>query len=205
MPAVPRWGTGARPTLNPPDYGEGLDMPHPWAKYTLTAVAPAGTTQVKVEFMSTGTGSIWYENAVLSEQVTSVPPLASATTLPFTVHAGHPCRPARPMTSPASPTTATGTFTLQFVGTTGVAYYVQTTTNLLPPGPGRAMVGSTNTVTSTRRDLEPRRHQRRSTAVLPVGRHRTLNPGIVPGSILTCGHTRGDKGLERPHPAVTRP
>jgi hypothetical protein len=135
-----------RPTLNPPDYGGLYDIPHPWSNYTMTAVAPAGTTTIKVEFMSTGTGSIWYEDAVLTE-LTSVPALASSTTLPFTVH---PAPPPLSQTNYIAGITdsGNGTYLLQFVGTIGVPYYAQTTTNLVPPIVWDAVVGSTNTVTN---------------------------------------------------------
>jgi hypothetical protein len=42
-----------------------------------------------------------------------------------------------------------GAYTLQFVGTTGVKYYVQCSTNLVPPILWEAVSGSTNTVTHT--------------------------------------------------------
>jgi glucosylceramidase len=58
-------GYSSRPTVDPAEYGYMNDIPHPWASYAFTAAAPAGTTQVKVEFMSTGKGSVWFENAVL--------------------------------------------------------------------------------------------------------------------------------------------
>ena len=45
----------------------------PWASYSLTATAPAGTTQVRVEFASNNGpgdgGSIWFENADLEPSV----------------------------------------------------------------------------------------------------------------------------------------
>jgi hypothetical protein len=55
-----------QPTVDPAVYGQNYDIAHPWAHYSLTAVAPAGTTQIKVEFASTGSGSVWFENAVLT-------------------------------------------------------------------------------------------------------------------------------------------
>jgi hypothetical protein len=140
-------GYSSRPTVDPAVYGGQENVPHPWEPYTLTAVAPAGTAQIKVEFMSTGTGSIWYENAVLAELM-SGPLLASGTTLPFTVHTDVP---------PTSQTNYVvgiadnggGTFILQFLGTPGVSYFVQSTTNLMPPIVWEAVLGSTNTVTQT--------------------------------------------------------
>jgi PEP-CTERM motif len=54
-------------TVDPAVYGQNYDIPHPWASYSMTATAPVGTTQIKVEFASpTGTGSVWFENAVLT-------------------------------------------------------------------------------------------------------------------------------------------
>jgi hypothetical protein len=78
----------------------------------------------------------------------SLPVLASSQSLPLTVHA---------YTPPISQTNYVvgivdhggGTFTLQFVGTVGVPYYVETTTNLIPPITWEAVSGSTNVVTST--------------------------------------------------------
>ena len=43
-------GTATRNTVDPAVYGNNYDIAHPWASYSLTATAPAGTTQVKVEF-----------------------------------------------------------------------------------------------------------------------------------------------------------
>ena len=65
-------GRAARNTVDPAVYGWTYDTAHPWANYVLTATAPVGTTQVKVEFMSnngesTG-GSIYFENAVLTPE-----------------------------------------------------------------------------------------------------------------------------------------
>ena len=139
-------GYSFRTTLNPPDYGNELDVPHPWAPYTLSAVAPPGTAQVKVEFMSTGTGSIWYENAVLNE-LASGPPLDSAITLPFTVEPAP--LPVSETNYVAGITYSGGIFELELVGTEGVAYYLQSTTNLLPPSVWDPVIGSTNVVTNT--------------------------------------------------------
>ena len=68
--------------------------------------------------------------------------------LPFTVH---PQPPPTSQTNYVAGMTdnGSGTYTLQFVGTMGVQYYVQTTTNLVPPFVWEAVVGSTNTVTNT--------------------------------------------------------
>ncbi|HVM62663.1 MAG TPA: PEP-CTERM sorting domain-containing protein [Verrucomicrobiae bacterium] len=54
-------------TVDPAVYGNNYDIPHPWASYTLTAVAPADTAMVKVEFAEpNGTGTVWFDNAVLT-------------------------------------------------------------------------------------------------------------------------------------------
>jgi hypothetical protein len=139
-------GSSVRPTLNPPDYGGAYDIPHPWEIYTLGAVAPENTAQVRVEFMSTGTGSIWYENAVLAE-VIPAPVLASGTTLPFDVQ---PTSPSSGMTNRVVGFTdeGEGRFTLRFIGTVGSEYVVQTTTNLSPPIVWDALAGSQHTVTN---------------------------------------------------------
>ncbi len=116
----------------------------PYQPWTNSAVSPDGTTQVKVEFAGYGGGTCWFDNAVLV-QSNSLPALTSATTLPFMVY---------PL---ASQTNAVldminnnnGTFTLNFVGTVGVTYYVQMTTNLSPPVFWLPQAGSTNTVTNS--------------------------------------------------------
>ena len=140
-------GYSARPTVDPAAYGGQEDIPHPWEPYTLTAVAPPGTAQVKAEFISGETGSVWYENAVLSE-VAIAPVLASATTLPFPVHAYIPPTSQTNYIAGISDN-GSGVYTLQFVGTMGVQYYVETTSSVVPPVVWEAMVGSTNTVTHT--------------------------------------------------------
>jgi hypothetical protein len=59
-----------QPTVDPAVYGQNYDILHPWSEYTLTATAPAGTTQVKVEFAEpSGQGSVWFENASLTASV----------------------------------------------------------------------------------------------------------------------------------------
>jgi hypothetical protein len=59
--------TVVQPTVDPAVYGQNYDIPHPWASYSVTATAPAGTAQVKVEFAEPhGMGSVWFENAVLT-------------------------------------------------------------------------------------------------------------------------------------------
>ena len=60
-----------RNTVDPAVYGNNYDIAHPWASYSLTATAPANTTQIKVEFASNNPGgvggAIWFENAYLTE------------------------------------------------------------------------------------------------------------------------------------------
>jgi hypothetical protein len=79
--------------------------------------------------------------------LTSAPVLSSATTLSFTVH---PALPPASQTNYIAGITDNGndSCTIEFIGTMGASYYVQTTTNLLPPIQWQAMVGSTNTVTN---------------------------------------------------------
>jgi hypothetical protein len=67
-----------------------------------------------------------------------------------------PLFPVPPLSPPTSMTNyilgitddGGGVFTLQFAGTTGVDYYVQSATNLLPPILWEPLAGSTNTVTN---------------------------------------------------------
>ncbi len=55
-----------QPTVDPAVYGNNYDIAHPWSNFTLTAVAPLNTTQVKVEFAEpNGTGTVWFDNADL--------------------------------------------------------------------------------------------------------------------------------------------
>ncbi len=59
--------TVIQPTVDPAVYGQNFDIPHPWAAYSVTATAPDGTAQIKVEFAEPhGTGSVWFENASLT-------------------------------------------------------------------------------------------------------------------------------------------
>ena len=45
----------------------GYDTGLPWNLYTLTATAPEGTTQAKIEFASqSGTGTVFFDNAVFT-------------------------------------------------------------------------------------------------------------------------------------------
>jgi hypothetical protein len=138
-------GSAVRGTVDPAVYGNNYDIAHPWANYTLIAVAPPSTAFVKVEFAEpNGTGSVWFDNAILL-QSNSSPALSSAVTLPFTVY------------PPASQTNAVrgitdnknGAFTLNFLGTVGAMYCVQTTTNLMPPINWQPLTGSTNIVTNS--------------------------------------------------------
>ncbi len=133
----------ARGTVDPAVYGPNYDIPHPWANYTLSAVAPAGTAFVKVEFAApTGTGSVWFENAVLLEETITVV-LTAAITEPFTVFPPNITNYIAGISSNDA-----GGFTLQFVGSPGISYYIQTTTNLAPPVAWSPAPGSTNVVTN---------------------------------------------------------
>jgi hypothetical protein len=60
-------GLATRQTVDPAVYGWTYDQPHPWESYTLTAIAPANTAKIKVEFDANwNTGSTWFENADLT-------------------------------------------------------------------------------------------------------------------------------------------
>ena len=51
----------------------GYDTGLAWSNYTMTAVSPAGTAQVKVEFANhSGTGTAWFDNAVLTAPVPAI-------------------------------------------------------------------------------------------------------------------------------------
>ncbi|MBT9491398.1 MAG: PEP-CTERM sorting domain-containing protein [Paucibacter sp.] len=70
-------GSASRNTVDPAVYGPNYDIPHPWAAYTLNGWAPAGTTEIRVEFAANNaTGSIWFEDASLT--VSAVPEPSSA-------------------------------------------------------------------------------------------------------------------------------
>jgi hypothetical protein len=73
-------GTATGNTVDPAVYGNLTDIAHPWASYSLTGMAPVGTTQIKVEFASAmpmnAGGSVWFENASLT--VAPVPEPATA-------------------------------------------------------------------------------------------------------------------------------
>ena len=122
----------------------GYDVGKPYQQYQLNVTAPAGTAQAKVEFAGYGGGSVWFDNAVLTES-DGPPTLSPATTLPFTVH------PPPTLTNMVINMTdnKNGTFTLNFQGTAGAMYYVQTATNLTPPINWLIAVESTNTVTNS--------------------------------------------------------
>jgi hypothetical protein len=66
-------GTATTNTVDPAVYGNTYDTPHPWASYSLSTNAPAGTTQLRVEFASNNGpgvgGSVWFENADLEPSV----------------------------------------------------------------------------------------------------------------------------------------
>ncbi|MEN6385137.1 MAG: hypothetical protein ABFD79_08040 [Phycisphaerales bacterium] len=56
-------------TADPQDYEVGVS----WHNVTLSAVAPAGTAQVKVEFAdANGQGTVWFDNAVLIPEPASL-------------------------------------------------------------------------------------------------------------------------------------
>jgi hypothetical protein len=60
-------GDATRTTVDPAVYGENYDIAHPWELYSLTATAPPGTTQVKVEFAANNaTGSVGFDLASLT-------------------------------------------------------------------------------------------------------------------------------------------
>jgi hypothetical protein len=73
--------TVIQPTVDPAVYGQNYDIPHLWAGYSVTATCPAGMTQIKVEFAEPhGTGSVWFENAVLTIPEPGTLSLAAAGT-----------------------------------------------------------------------------------------------------------------------------
>ena len=56
----------SRNTVDPAAYGENYDIEHPWESYSLSALAPDDTAQIKVEFAANwATGSVGFDNAVL--------------------------------------------------------------------------------------------------------------------------------------------
>jgi hypothetical protein len=71
--------TVVKPTVDPAVYGQNYDIAHPWAPYSVTATAPPGTAQIKVEFAEpNGTGSVWFENADLEASI-PYPVIANVT------------------------------------------------------------------------------------------------------------------------------
>ncbi len=148
--------SASRTTVDPAVYGVNFDIPHPWEHYVLAATSPAGTAQIQVEFSSressvsgyegSATGSVWFENAGLVE-LASMPVLAAAETLPFTVSEYVP-PPVTTNYITGISVNGGGVYTLDMAGTAGMTYYVQTTTNLMLPVVWEALVNSTNTVTN---------------------------------------------------------
>jgi hypothetical protein len=52
---------------------QGYDILVPWHNVTLSAIAPVGTTQLKVEFAdANGQGTVWFDNAVLIPEPASL-------------------------------------------------------------------------------------------------------------------------------------
>jgi hypothetical protein len=144
------------------------DVGKPYQPYQLSAVAPAGAGLAKVEFAGYGGGSVWFDNAVLMAS-NNVPAIAAATTSPFAVY------PAVAGTNYVAGiiNVGQGVFTLAFVGTAGVQYYVQTATNLAGPANWQIVPGSTNPVvnaggtwTYTVTNADQQRYYR-SAAVVP--------------------------------------
>jgi aryl-phospho-beta-D-glucosidase BglC (GH1 family) len=123
----------------------GYDVGKPCQPYAMSVIAPARTTQAKVEFAGFGGGSVWFDNAVLMES-NNAPAIAPVSTAPFTVHAAVTAAPANAIVGIVNK--GNGTFRIDFAGTAGGQYYVQTTTNLAPPIHWEALAGSTNTVTN---------------------------------------------------------
>ena len=124
----------------------GYDVGKPCQPYGFSAVAPAGTAQAKVEFGGFGGGSVWFDNAVLTES-NAIPSIAPAVTLPFPVYS----RVNATQTNSVAGLTnnGDGTLTIRFAGVVGGQYYVQTTTNLAWPVNWEPLAGTTNTVTDS--------------------------------------------------------
>jgi endoglucanase len=123
----------------------GYDVGKPYQPYQLSAVAPVGTTQAKVEFAGFGGGSVWFDNAVLIES-NNVPAIASAVTVPFTVYPAIIASQTNYIAQIAK--VGNDAFTVSFVGTPGAEYYVQTTTDIAPPIAWQTLANSTNVVTN---------------------------------------------------------
>jgi len=122
------------------------DVGKPYQPYQFSATAPVGTTQAKVEFAGYGGGSVWFDNAVLTES-NALPAIVSVSTTPFTVYSTVDATQTNYIAGVAG--NGNGTFTLNFVGVVGGQYCIQTATNLAPPIDWEVLVGSTNTVTNT--------------------------------------------------------
>jgi len=121
----------------------GYDVGKPYQPYQLSAVAPVGTTQAKVGFAGFGGGSVWFDNAVLTES-NAVPAITPASTVLFTVYPAINAAQTNYITGVVN--NGDGTFTINFAGVTGGQYYVQGTTNLAPPINWKVLAGSTNSV-----------------------------------------------------------
>jgi len=81
-------------TVDPAVYGQNYDIAHPWATYTLTAVAPVNTAFVKVEFAEpNGTGTVWFDDAVLT--AVPEPGTIALVGIGFALLVGNRCRSSR--------------------------------------------------------------------------------------------------------------
>ena len=76
-----------------------------------------------------------------------VPSIASATTDPFTVYSVVSAAQTNFIFGIIN--AGGGTYLINFVGMNGGQYYVQSTTNLMPPINWETLAGSTNTVTNS--------------------------------------------------------
>ena len=73
-----------RTTVDPLVYGNNYDFEHPMLNYSLTGIAPVGTTQVKVEFSANNIGgSVTFDNAFLSVQPAPEPCVVAISALGF--------------------------------------------------------------------------------------------------------------------------
>jgi lysophospholipase L1-like esterase len=123
----------------------GYDTGLPYRQWQLSAVAPAGTAQAKVEFAGYGGGSVWFDNAVLTES-NALPAISAATTVPFPVYPSVNATLTNNITGMT--VNGDGTISINFVGVPGGQYYVQTTTNLTSPVAWQTVAYSTSTVTN---------------------------------------------------------
>ena len=126
--------------------GDLYDIGVAYQNWNLNVVAPAGTTQAKVEFAGYGGGSCWFDNAVLL-QSNSVPAIAPATTASFTVYPAVSAAQTNVIAGISN--SGNGVFTVNCIGIGGAQYFVQTTTNLTPPTQWTPVAGSTNTVSNS--------------------------------------------------------